>query len=182
LRMLSLGENISIGPTSPTACGGNGKLLAGGVSGDQRHRRRRKRRQLNKEHPRGRRCGGVHPITEKSRDGQHHSMEGRPVATSQYDPDLDALISRLAGPLLPADRQAFREAALDALTRVPCWGEGAVYRAVATLQRQYFHPPAETNHPLGVGSRRPSKLASAAPIGAPDPREDARLRRRFRAV
>jgi len=103
------------------------------------------------------------------------------MATS-YDLDPEPLISRLAGPLLPADRQAFREAALDALTRVPCWGEGAVYRAVATLQRQYFHPPAETNHPLGVGSRRPSKLASAAPIGAPDPREDARLRRRFRAV
>jgi hypothetical protein len=47
------------------------------------------------------------------------------------DADPDALISRLAGPLSPPDRAAFRRAAEDALTRVPCWGEGAVYRAVA---------------------------------------------------
>lgn len=44
------------------------------------------------------------------------------------DVDPQALIDRLAGPLLPADRAAFRAAAEDALTRVPCWGEGAVYR------------------------------------------------------
>jgi hypothetical protein len=56
------------------------------------------------------------------------------MATS-YDLDPEPLISRLAGPLSPADRQAFREAALDALT-VPCAGEGSVYRAVAALQRQ----------------------------------------------
>jgi len=46
------------------------------------------------------------------------------------DLDPDALISRLAGPLSPHNRAAFRAAAEDALTRVPCWGEGAVYRAV----------------------------------------------------
>ena len=45
--------------------------------------------------------------------------------------DADALISRLAGPLSPPNRAAFRAAAEDALTRVPCWGEGTVYRAVA---------------------------------------------------
>jgi homoserine acetyltransferase len=43
--------------------------------------------------------------------------------------DVEQLISRLAGPLSPPDRVAFRHAAEDALTRVPCWGEGAVYRA-----------------------------------------------------
>ena len=59
------------------------------------------------------------------------------------DLDPDALISRLAGPLSPADRAAFRAAAEDALTRVPCWGEGAVYRAVAGLQRAFFDPPTE---------------------------------------
>jgi hypothetical protein len=42
------------------------------------------------------------------------------------DLDSDALISRLAGPLSPPARAAFRAAAEDALTRVPCWGEGAV--------------------------------------------------------
>jgi hypothetical protein len=57
--------------------------------------------------------------------------------------DADELISRLAGPLLPADRAAFRAAAEDALTRVPCWGEGAVYRAVSTLQRCYYHAPPD---------------------------------------
>jgi hypothetical protein len=101
------------------------------------------------------------------------------MATS-YDLDPEPLISRLAGPLLPADRQAFREAALDALTRVPCAGEGSIYRAVATLQRQFFHPPAETHH--GVGSRRPSKLTDGPPIGAEDPRTGGRNRHRFKAV
>jgi hypothetical protein len=52
------------------------------------------------------------------------------------DLDPDALISRLAGPLSPPARAAFRAAAEDALARVPCWGEGAVYRAVAGLQRE----------------------------------------------
>lgn len=56
------------------------------------------------------------------------------------DVDPDALISRLAGPLSPPDREAFRRAAEDALARVPCWGEGAVYRTVAALQRNYFIP------------------------------------------
>jgi len=102
------------------------------------------------------------------------------MATS-YDLDPEPLISRLAGPLLPADRQAFREAALDALTRVPCAGEGSIYRAVATLQRQFFHPPAETHHPV-VGSRRPSKLTDGPPIGAEDPRTGGRDRHRFKAV
>ena len=103
------------------------------------------------------------------------------MATS-YDLDPEPLISRLAGPLLPADRQAFRAAALDALARVPCAGEGSIYRAVATLQRQFFHPPAETHRPVGVGSRRPSKLTDAPPIGAEDPRTGGRNRHRFKAV
>src|SRR5262249_2594123 len=59
------------------------------------------------------------------------------------DLDADALISRLAGPLSPPARAAFRAAAEDALTRVPCWGEGAVYRAVAGLQRAFFDPPSD---------------------------------------
>jgi hypothetical protein len=59
------------------------------------------------------------------------------------DLDSDALISRLAGPLSPSARAAFRAAAEDALTRVPCWGEGAVYRTVAGLQRAFFDPPSE---------------------------------------
>src|SRR5499427_6493411 len=59
------------------------------------------------------------------------------------DLDCEQLISRLAGPLSPPDRIAFRRAAEDALARVPCWGDGAVYRAVAGLQRAFFDPPSD---------------------------------------
>jgi hypothetical protein len=54
----------------------------------------------------------------------------------------------------------------DALSRVPCWGEGAVYRAVAVLQRQYFVPPGD--HRAGWDIEhdlfRPSKLKAAPAI------------------
>ena len=59
------------------------------------------------------------------------------------DLDCEQLIARLAGPLSPPDRAAFRCAAEAALARVPCWGEGAVYRAVAPLQRAFFDPPTD---------------------------------------
>jgi len=97
------------------------------------------------------------------------------MATSDY---VEQLISRLSGPLLPPARIAFRAAALDALTRVPCLGEGAIYRAVASLQRQ---SDWATNAPVGIGSRKPSKLADGPPIGAEDPRTGARDRNRLRA-
>jgi hypothetical protein len=85
------------------------------------------------------------------------------------DPDFDsdALISRLAGPLSPRDRAAFRRAAEDALTRVPCWGEGAVYRAVASLQRAFFDPPSDGRALWDIEqeiSQRPSKLKAAPAI------------------
>ena len=81
------------------------------------------------------------------------------------DADPDILISRLAGPLAPADRDAFRRAAEDALTRVPCWGEGAVYRAVAVLQRQYFVPPSDDRAGWDISQDcRISKLTQAPPI------------------
>src|SRR5262245_41647398 len=81
--------------------------------------------------------------------------------------DLDpaALISRLADPLSPADRAAFRAAAEDARTRVPCWGEGAVYRAVAGLQRAFFDPPPDGRAHWDIEQElRPTKLKSAPPI------------------
>jgi hypothetical protein len=91
------------------------------------------------------------------------------------DVDPEALISRLAGPLSPPDRVRFRRAAEDALSRVPCWGEGAVYRAVAALQRAYFHPPdirvTSNNSP-----RKSTKLIAAPAIGRPDQRSERRLK------
>jgi hypothetical protein len=83
------------------------------------------------------------------------------------DVDPDILISRLAGPLAPADREAFRRAAEEALARVPCWGEGAAYRAVAVLQRQYFDPPDDHRAKWDIGndiSSRRSKLREAPAI------------------
>jgi len=102
------------------------------------------------------------------------------VATS-HDLDPEPLISRLAGPLSPADRQAFREAALDALARVPCWGEGAVYRAVAALQRQFFHPPPDLRVNTGARHYRESKLQALPAVGSDDPRAGGRDRHRFQA-
>jgi hypothetical protein len=98
------------------------------------------------------------------------AMELPMPISDDVDPDL--LISRLAGPLAPADRDAFRKAAEAALARVPCWGEGAVYRAVAVLQRDYFVPPTDTRSPWGTESSHRSKLKDAPPIehDAPDRR------------
>jgi hypothetical protein len=61
--------------------------------------------------------------------------------SSPHDIDPDYLISRLAGPLAPPAREAFRRAAEDALARIPCAGEGAAYRALVPIQRAYFDPP-----------------------------------------
>src|SRR5262249_15544874 len=78
----------------------------------------------------------------------------------------DALISRLAGPLSPPARAAFRAAAEDALTRVPCWGEGAVYRTLASLQRAFFDPPNFHRAAWDISQEfsHPSKLKSAPAI------------------
>jgi hypothetical protein len=85
---------------------------------------------------------------------------------STISDDVEQLISRLAGPLSPPDRATFRAAAEDALTRVPCWGEGAVYRAVAGLQRAFFDPPSDGRAHWDISSELPrsSKLSNAPPI------------------
>jgi hypothetical protein len=81
------------------------------------------------------------------------------------DVDPEHIISRLAGPLAPADRIAFRNAAEAALARVPCWGEGAVYRAVAVLQRSFFTPPDDNRASWDIThERHASKLTRAPPI------------------
>jgi len=84
---------------------------------------------------------------------------------SSTSDDVEQLISRLAGPLSPRDRAAFRRAAEDALARVPCWGEGAIYRAVASLQRVFFDPPSDRNAHWDIEHElRDTKLKSAPPI------------------
>ena len=79
--------------------------------------------------------------------------------------DVEQLISRLAGPLSPPDRVAFRHAAEDALSCVPCWGEGAIYRAVASLQRAFRDPPSDRNAHWDIEHElRDTKLKSKPPI------------------
>jgi hypothetical protein len=97
-------------------------------------------------------------------------------STNPFEIDCDLLISRLSGPLHPADRAAFRAAAEDALARVPCWGEGAVYRAVVALQRTFFRP-FDTRSDEDERRLRRSKLRDAEPIEF-DPPDRRKLRRR----
>jgi hypothetical protein len=81
------------------------------------------------------------------------------------DVDPEILISRLAGPFAPADREAFRRAAEAALARIPCWGEGAVYRAVSVLQRAFFDPPDDNRAGWDISQRdHPNKLTRGPPI------------------
>ena len=102
------------------------------------------------------------------------------MATSRCDPDLDALISRLAGPLLPADRQAFRVAAESALTG--CGGEGLAYRILRDVWRGYFHPPPDDMRREGARHLRPSKLQNLPAVGTDDPRCGARDRQTGRSA
>ncbi len=81
------------------------------------------------------------------------------------DADPDILISRLAGPLEPAARVAFRRAAEEALAALPCAGEGIIYRIVAPLQRAYFDPPDDRRAGWHVEQDyRASKLKAAPAI------------------
>jgi hypothetical protein len=94
------------------------------------------------------------------------------------DVDSDLLISRLAGPLAPDRRQAFRRAAEDALARVPCQGEGAIYRAVAPLQRAFFDPPDDRRAAWDIEQEpRVNKLTAAPAI---EHGRDLRFTRRFK--
>jgi hypothetical protein len=102
------------------------------------------------------------------------------------DVDAEQLIARLAGPLSPSDRAAFRSAAKAAIEQIPCAGEGLIYRVVSGLWRSYFHPPEDTSWDIAQELPRNSKLANAKPVGRDDPRVGRRGwidgRRRLKAV
>jgi hypothetical protein len=95
--------------------------------------------------------------------------------------EVDLLIARLAGPLEPAARRAFRAAAEDALTRVPCQGEGAIYRTIAPLQRAFFDPPADGRAGWDISQERTraTKLTAAPAL---EHGRDLRVTRRFRVA
>jgi hypothetical protein len=102
------------------------------------------------------------------------------------DAETDLLISRLSGPLAPDARQAFRTAAEAALVHIPCWGEGAVYRAIAPLQRAFFNPPDDHRAAWDISyertraSGRVSKLLAAP--GLEHGGDLRRVRRRLHVV
>jgi hypothetical protein len=83
------------------------------------------------------------------------------------DADPEILISRLAGPLSPSSRVAFRRAAEDALARVPCLGEGAIYRAIAALQRNYFVPIGDRRATWDIQNELAELAASKSVHGKP---------------
>jgi hypothetical protein len=99
------------------------------------------------------------------------------------DVDPDRLIARLAGPLAPDVRPAFRRAAEDALAQISCPGEGASYRALVLLQRSFFSPP--NDHRAGwdiTQESRASKLRAAPPIAYGGDQRRVRYRRQLKAV
>jgi hypothetical protein len=69
------------------------------------------------------------------------------------DTDPEILISRLAGPLAPSAREAFRRAAEAS--------------AVAVLQRDYFEPPDDSRAAWDITQERhqATKLTQGPPIG-----------------
>jgi hypothetical protein len=97
------------------------------------------------------------------------------------DIDPALLINRLAGPLAPDARRAFRQAAEEALARVPYRGEGAVYRAIAPLQRAFFDPPGDHRASWDITQEcgRTSKLINQPPL---ESGRDLRYTRRTRVA
>jgi hypothetical protein len=83
---------------------------------------------------------------------------------SSDDVDSDALISRLAGPLEPDARAAFRKACEAAIADVACPGPGTLYRIVSQLQRGYFDPPPDARVTRPIDHGRTSKLRAAPPL------------------
>ena len=87
--------------------------------------------------------------------------------------DAESLISHLCCGLAPADRDAFRQAAENALATSPvCLGPGSIHRTVTSIWRTFFHPPPEDRGTTWAsGRKRPSKLIT-------EPPRDSRGRRR----
>jgi hypothetical protein len=101
------------------------------------------------------------------------------------DADPDLLISRLSGPLAPDARRAFRQAAEALLAATPCSGPGALYRALAPLQKQFFNPPGDDRAAWDISSGvsvRPSKLRSGPALGFGRSSDRVYRKRHLRAV
>ena len=90
------------------------------------------------------------------------------------DADAEDLIARLCCGLAPADHDAFRRAAENALATSPvCLGPGTIHRIVTSIWRTYFRPPPEDRGTTWNSGQ--SKLIT-------EPPRDSRARRRVRIV
>ena len=70
-------------------------------------------------------------------------------------------------PTYAAAREAFRRAAEAELACVPCAGEGAWYRALVPIWREFFDPPSDDRASWDISSGvsvRPSKLRAGPPV------------------
>ena len=99
--------------------------------------------------------------------------------------EIDQLVLQLAASLPPPQYFAFVAAAHAVLGEIDCnhLGVGLAYRRLRDLQRSHYDYPPDPRVAHGPRHwRRPTKISSLPPIGAPDPREGGRDRRRFKAV
>jgi hypothetical protein len=83
-------------------------------------------------------------------------------------PEIDDLVCELGAPLERPRRAAFLAAAQSVLAGIPHLGPGLAFRLLKDVQRQHWDPPPDQR----VGEPRhyrPSKLASAEPIGETRP-------------
>jgi hypothetical protein len=53
-----------------------------------------------------------------------------------------AAVMNAARPLPPQDRDRFLQDIANELAGLPMLGDGAVYRAITTVQRRHFDPPS----------------------------------------
>jgi hypothetical protein len=82
------------------------------------------------------------------------------------DLDVDALIARLAGPLLPADRVAFRKAAEEAIRSRTVLGRGGRLSNSLRPQCGFRQPPTDTRKDDVEPSRPgdcPTKMRGTSP-------------------
>lgn len=80
------------------------------------------------------------------------------------DDFADSIIPSLAASLAPADRTAFRAAALAALAALPVEmiGPGSIHRTLEAAWRSYFHLPDDGGRELPPTRYRARRRASLA--------------------
>jgi hypothetical protein len=76
-------------------------------------------------------------------------------------PDCHTAIERAARPLDPQRRDAFVAAVLDALATVPELGEGAAFRTIRALQREFWDPPITSEGHARHSTRSKLRLGPA---------------------